>query len=75
MDGSLPTKYWHKCIYLRKFADLPADGKATIYVKVLQKLDEEVAAAMVAGNNGVLTKLTQQQADYIGAPAEGPFKP
>jgi adenosylhomocysteinase len=40
-----------------------------------KKLDEEVAAAMVAGFNGVLTKLTQQQADYIGVPVEGPFKP
>ena len=39
-----------------------------------QKLDEEVAAAMVLGFGGVLTQLTQVQADYLGVPVEGPFK-
>jgi len=38
------------------------------------KLDEEVAAAMVLGFGGVLTQLTQVQADYLGVPVEGPFK-
>ncbi|RZA04257.1 MAG: hypothetical protein EOO68_08625, partial [Moraxellaceae bacterium] len=35
----------------------------------------EVAAAMVEGFGGVMTKLTQTQADYLGVPVEGPFKP
>ncbi|MEG2300100.1 MAG: adenosylhomocysteinase, partial [Acinetobacter sp.] len=35
---------------------------------------EEVAAAMVAGFGGVLTTLTQEQADYLGVQVEGPFK-
>jgi len=39
-----------------------------------KKLDEEVAAHMVAGFGGVITRLTQDQADYIGVPVEGPFK-
>ena len=39
-----------------------------------KKLDEEVAALMVAGFGGVITKLTQDQADYINVPQEGPFK-
>jgi adenosylhomocysteinase len=30
---------------------------------------------MVRGFGGVVTKLTQKQADYIGVTVEGPFKP
>ncbi|HNL92019.1 MAG TPA: adenosylhomocysteinase, partial [Pseudomonadales bacterium] len=36
---------------------------------------EEVAAHMVRGFGGTITKLTKQQASYIGASVEGPFKP
>jgi adenosylhomocysteinase len=45
-------------------------------VKVLpKKLDEEVARLHL-GHLGVkLTSLTQEQADYIGVPIEGPYKP
>lgn len=40
-----------------------------------KKLDEKVAALHL-GKLGVhLTTLTQDQADYIGVPVEGPFKP
>ena len=46
-----------------------------LYVKVLpKKLDEEVAAYMVEGFGGVMTKLSSDQADYINVPEEGPFK-
>jgi adenosylhomocysteinase len=45
-------------------------------VEVLpKKLDEEVAAAMVAGFGGVLTRLTHSQAEYIGVAVDGPYKP
>ena len=45
-------------------------------VEVLPKqLDEEVARYMVEGFGGVITKLTKEQADYIGVGVEGPFKP
>ncbi|MBM7334579.1 MAG: adenosylhomocysteinase [Alcanivorax sp.] len=45
-------------------------------VEVLPKhLDEEVAKYMVQGFGGVITKLTQDQADYIGVGTDGPFKP
>jgi adenosylhomocysteinase len=30
---------------------------------------------MVEGFGGVITKLTKEQADYIGVGVEGPFKP
>jgi adenosylhomocysteinase len=40
-----------------------------------KKLDEEVARLHL-GHLGVrLTTLSKQQADYIGVPVEGPYKP
>jgi len=45
-------------------------------VYVLPKhLDEKVAALHLDKLGAKLTKLTQRQADYIGVPVEGPFKP
>ncbi|MDD5093712.1 MAG: adenosylhomocysteinase [Dehalococcoidia bacterium] len=38
-------------------------------------LDEEVARLHVEKLGGKLTKLTKEQADYLGYPVEGPFKP
>ena len=78
MDGSFANQVLAQMyLFEEKFADLPADQRTDhLYVKVLpKKLDEEVAAAMVAGFNGTLTKLTQKQAEYLGVPVEGPFKP
>lgn len=77
MDGSFANQVLAQMhLFAEKFADLPADQKqAAIRVEVLpKKLDEEVAAAMVAGFGGVVTQLTQVQADYLGVPVEGPFK-
>jgi adenosylhomocysteinase len=45
-------------------------------VHVLPKLlDEEVARLHLAKLGVKLTKLTQKQADYLGIPVEGPYKP
>ncbi|ENU80399.1 adenosylhomocysteinase [Acinetobacter sp. ANC 3789] len=77
MDGSFANQVLAQMhLFAEKFADLPAAEKpAHIRVELLpKKLDEEVAAAMVAGFGGVLTQLTQVQADYLGVPVEGPFK-
>ena len=47
-----------------------------IDVKRLPKsLDEEVARLHLAKLGVQLTKLTKDQADYIGVPVEGPYKP
>ena len=40
-----------------------------------KKLDEEVARLHLAKLGVKLTKLTQKQAEYIGVPVEGPYKP
>jgi len=40
-----------------------------------KKLDEEVAAAHLDHLDVKLTKLTKDQAEYLGVPTEGPFKP
>ena len=45
-------------------------------VYVLPKhLDEKVAALHLDKLGVMLTQLSQKQADYIGVPQEGPFKP
>ena len=40
-----------------------------------KKLDEEVAALHLEKIGARLTKLTDEQAEYIGVPQEGPYKP
>jgi adenosylhomocysteinase len=50
-------------------------GKYARQVYTLPKhLDEKVAALHLAKVGATLTKLTPKQADYIGAPVNGPFK-
>ncbi|MGE5546878.1 MAG: adenosylhomocysteinase [Solirubrobacterales bacterium] len=51
-------------------------GKYEKKVYVLPKhLDEKVAALHLAKLGATLTKLNHKQAEYIGVPVEGPFKP
>ena len=73
MDGSFANQVLAQMhLFDAKFAD----NGGEIYVEVLpKKLDEEVAAGMVGGFGGVLTTLTDTQADYINVSKEGPFKP
>ena len=78
MDGSFANQVLAQIhLYKAGFANLTAEEKAAnITVEVLPKqLDEEVARYMVEGFSGVITKLSQEQADYIGVGVEGPFKP
>ena len=44
-------------------------------VRLPKKLDEEVARLHLAQLGVTLTELTPEQAEYLGVPAEGPFKP
>ncbi|MDP6536461.1 MAG: adenosylhomocysteinase [Gammaproteobacteria bacterium] len=77
MDGSFANQVLAQMfLYERKYADLSDEFKKTsLSVEVLPKyLDEEVAALMVEGFGGVLTRLTAGQADYINVNLDGPFK-
>ncbi|MHB0971190.1 MAG: adenosylhomocysteinase [Thermoanaerobaculia bacterium] len=52
------------------------DGRYRNEVYVLpKKLDEEVARLHLPHLGVELTKMTESQADYIGVPVEGPYKP
>lgn len=42
---------------------------------MLFQLDEEVARAHLHKLGVKLTTLTKKQSDYLGIPAEGPYKP
>ncbi|MFN2329212.1 MAG: adenosylhomocysteinase [Chromatocurvus sp.] len=77
MDGSFANQVLAQIyLYERRFADLEENLKsAALVVEVLpKKLDEEVAAHMVAGFGGVMTRLTPEQAKYIHVSVDGPFK-
>lgn len=77
MDGSFANQVLAQIhLFSEKFAQLPAAEKAVkLRVEVLPKqLDEEVARYMVQGFGGVMTRLTQTQADYIHVDIDGPFK-
>ena len=78
MDGSFANQVLAQMhLYEKKFANINDEEvkKELITVEVLpKKLDEEVAAYMVEGFGGVMTKLSDQQSDYINVPTEGPFK-
>jgi adenosylhomocysteinase len=52
----------------------PKAYKKEVYT-LPKQLDEKVARLHLAKVGAKLTKLTEEQADYIGVPAEGPFKP
>jgi adenosylhomocysteinase len=73
MDGSFANQVLAQMyLYEKRWADTKSEP---ITVKVLpKKLDEEVAAEMVRGFNGVITRLTPEQAEYINVHVDGPFK-
>jgi adenosylhomocysteinase len=51
-----------------------ASYEKKVYV-LPKKLDEEVARLHLGQLGVKLTKLTKEQADYLGVPVEGPYKP
>jgi adenosylhomocysteinase len=77
MDGSFANQVLAQIhLYQQAFADQPPEARRSLLrVEVLPRhLDEEVAAHMVRGFAGVITRLTPKQAAYIQVPVEGPFK-
>ncbi len=77
MDGSFANQVLAQIhLYQQAFAEQPEEAQRSLLrVEVLPRhLDEEVAAHMVRGFDGVVTRLTPKQAAYIQVPVEGPFK-
>lgn len=77
MDGSFANQVLAQIhLFEQGYAKLSTEQKRELLrVEVLPKhLDEEVARYMVQGFGGVITQLTQDQANYIHVPVEGPFK-
>jgi len=53
-----------------------ATKKYNVGVYTLPKrLDEEVALLHLSRLDAKISKLTKKQAEYLGVPVEGPFKP
>ena len=52
-----------------------AEAYGTQVVTLPKKLDEKVARLHLDALGVRLTELTQEQADYIGVPVDGPYKP
>jgi adenosylhomocysteinase len=52
----------------------PGEYQNQVYV-LPKHLDEKVALLHLGALGVKLTKLTQDQADYLGLPVDGPFKP
>jgi adenosylhomocysteinase len=76
MDGSFANQVLAQMyLFEQAWSDQPVNQRQPVGVEVLpKKLDEEVAELMVAGFGGVMTRLTEYQAGYIGVGQEGPFK-
>jgi adenosylhomocysteinase len=76
MDGSFANQVLAQMhLYEQRWADQDPSQRAPVTLEVLPKhLDEEVARLMVAGFGGVVTTLTEEQAQYINVPLEGPYK-
>ena len=75
MDGSFCNQVLAQIALFKDGYASKIPEERELYVKVLpKKLDEEVAALMVKGFGGTLTKLTKKQQDYICVSKNGPFK-
>ena len=78
MDGSFANQVLAQ-MYL--FDQAFANHSDTVKEKMLKlevlpkHLDEEVARYMVEGFGGVITRMTEEQAKYIGVSVDGPYKP
>ncbi len=68
----MSNSFTNQCLAQIKLAKETLEKKVYTLPK---ELDEEVARLHLERLGVKLTKLTQQQADYIGVPVDGPFKP
>lgn len=76
MDGSFANQVLAQMyLYEQRWADQPENQRPPVSIEVMpRKQDEEVAQLMVEGFGGTITRLTDEQADYISVSRDGPFK-
>ena len=72
--SSCPTRFTNQILAQLDLWKNRDSYKPAVY-RLPKKLDEEVARLHLEKIGVKLTKLTQNQADYIGVPVEGPYKP
>ena len=68
----MSNSFTNQCLAQMQLASKPHELKVYTLPK---ELDEEVARLHIAKLGVKLTKLNQFQADYLGVPVNGPFKP
>ncbi|MFH1615662.1 MAG: adenosylhomocysteinase [Planctomycetota bacterium] len=68
----MSNSFTNQCLAQIELATKPHEKKVYTLAK---HLDEEVARLHLGRLGAKLTRLTREQADYLGVPAEGPFKP
>ena len=75
MDGSFCNQVLAQIMLYKEGFARKTEKDKKIYVKVLPKsLDEEVAHLMVKGFGGTITRLTDEQSNYININKNGPYK-
>jgi adenosylhomocysteinase len=70
----MSNSFTNQCLALMDLWKNRGIYKVGVY-RLPKKLDEEVARLHLDKLGVKLTKLTKKQADYIGVPIDGPFKP
>lgn len=68
----MSTSFTNQVLAQIELATTPYEGGVHVLPK---QLDEEVARLHLAKCHAVLTTLSPEQADYIGVPIDGPYKP
>lgn len=68
----MSNSFTNQCLAQMMIASSQLENKVYTLPK---KLDEEVAKLHIDKLGANLTRLTQKQADYLGIPVDGPFKP
>jgi adenosylhomocysteinase len=68
----MSSSFTNQCLAQMELASKKLEKKVYTLPK---RLDEEVARLHLSRLNANLTRLTQEQADYIGVPVDGPYKP
>jgi adenosylhomocysteinase len=70
----MSNSFTNQCLAQLDLWEHRAEYKPAVY-RLPKRLDEEVARLHLEKIGVKLTTLTQKQADYIGVPVDGPYKP